>query len=80
MKHENEIIDGRLIMRFVCGLLAAGGVWLIGSAVVELVAGTRHDGSSLWMPFSASFGTWLLAFYALTGRFPIRGKRGGGDS
>jgi predicted anti-sigma-YlaC factor YlaD len=80
MKHENEIVDGRLIMRIICGLLAAVGVWLIGSAVVELVAGTRGDGSSLWMPFSASFGTWLLAYYALTGRFPIRGERGGGDS
>ncbi|NLB57204.1 MAG: hypothetical protein GX805_01815 [Gammaproteobacteria bacterium] len=79
MKHENEIIDGRLIMRFVCGLVAIGGIWLIGSAVFRLIAGTEAEGASLWMPVSACFGTYLAGRYALTGRLGLRSTRGDGD-
>ena len=75
MKHENEIIDSRLMLRIICGIVAASGIWLIGSAVFRLIAGTEGDGPSLWMPAAACFGTYLAGRCALTGSLGLRSSK-----
>ena len=75
MKHENEIVDGKLVMRVVCGVLAAAG--LVVGPLGAIKHGLEHDWFGMLYRLSLLFSTWWCGYFALTGRFPIKRDRDG---
>ena len=75
MKHGNEIVDGRQVLRVLCGVMAAVGL------VVGLAGAIKYSLARDWFEalfrLSLLFSTWLFGYFAFTGRLPIRTNRGG---
>lgn len=76
MKHDNEIVDSRIVLRVVSGLLALAGVAATGSSMLQLAKGQPMDGWSLALMASAIYGIYLFGRYAITGRLAFLKKRG----
>jgi len=68
MKHENEIIDSRLVTRIICGVLAAAG---IGAIIHRVIASGHPDGWFFVQLLGAGYGLFLFTTYALTGKLPL---------
>ena len=69
MKHENESVDARLVMRVFCGLMAtiALPVGLIGVAKY----GVAENWFEALFRLSLLLGVWLSGYVAFTGRLPL---------
>jgi hypothetical protein len=76
MKDESELADGGLVLRVVCGVMAAAGfvVGFIGAIKYSLA----QDWPEVLFRLGLLFSTWLFGYVAFTGRFPIRTNRDGG--
>jgi|SRR5690606_6759258 len=74
MKHENEIVNSRIVLRVVSGLLALGGVVALGSMAVQVASGQAIDWWSMAMLASAIYGTYIFGRYAITGRLAFVAK------
>lgn len=70
MKHENEIVDSRVMMRIISGVLAAVGAWAFGSSTLRAFSEHPYDWGALVMPLASVFGLFMLGWYAATGRLP----------
>ena len=70
MKHENEIVDARVMMRIICGIFAAVGIWAFGSATLQVFSERPYDWAALVTPFASVFGIFISAWYAASGRLP----------
>lgn len=70
MKHENEFVDARIMVRIMCGILAAGATWAFVSAVLDAFSQRPYDWEALFLPLASLFGLVVFGRYALTGRLP----------
>ena len=75
MKHDNEIVDSRLVMRIICGLLVLGGIWAISRALVRLLTERPIDWVSAVLPIVSLYGLYVFGRYALTGNLNFMRKR-----
>ena len=80
MKHENEIVDSRVMMRIICGILALGGIWGLGSSLLRAFSEQPYDWAILFTALGQVFGIFMLLSYAASGRLPpfMAPKKSGG--
>ncbi len=68
MKHENEIVDSRVMLRVICGLLAAAGIAAMAMKVAGIVAGASINWGMLPLSIGGCYGILLFGGYAVTGK------------
>lgn len=75
MKHENEIVDSRVMLRIISGLLAAIGLAAVTRKVAGIITGAAIDWGDLLLAISSCYGILLFGGYALTGKLLFMRQR-----
>lgn len=70
MRTDEEIIDGRIALRIIAGLLTAAGLFAVFGRIYEL-AETGLDWMHLLQLIGTAYGLFLFGHFALKGRLPL---------
>jgi hypothetical protein len=75
MRHGSGIVEGRLVLRAACGVMATAGL------VVGLGGAIKYGLAQDWLEVLFRLGllssAWLFGHFAFTGRLPHRRSRDG---
>ena len=82
MKHENEIVDSRVMMRIICGIFAGVGIWALGSSLLQAFSERPYDWAAIVTALASVFGLFMLVWFAASGRLPplMTNKKDGGPA
>ena len=72
MKTQSEIIDSRVAIRIIAGLLAIGGLIALPVNLIEsFVTDRNFDALDFLKAVGAMYGIFLFAYFSLKGKLPI---------
>ena len=69
MRTDAEIVDSRKALRFIAGILAITGAFVVIRQLLQLIQ-NDFEWVNLLMPIGASYGTYLFGFFAWKGHLP----------
>jgi hypothetical protein len=72
MRNENEIVDTRLMLRIICGLISAAGACASVFSFISILSGNQSKWMAALALVGSCYGIFLFGSYAITGKFPLK--------